>query len=128
MIFTAENISGFYKIAMVTVDDGEGTITEDWRTIPETQTIEWAREGAMVTFLWPSVPNDQAERFQTCAEFRGLTKAHMLALNLETARKCIKVYYGEDETSTLDEYVKAGKDTALITSAPELAGYYKAAQ
>lgn len=128
MIFKAQNVDGYYKVAMINVKDSEGVITEDWWTIPETQTIAWSREGDMVTFKWPSVPPDQVERFEKCAEFKGKNLMHMFALDLETARKCVTVFYGEDESSTLDEYIKAGKAPALITSAPDLPDYFKAPQ
>ncbi len=126
MIFKAKNAEGFYKIAMIKEDDGEGGFTETWWTLPETQTIKWGTDGGLDIFLWPSYPKDQVERFLSCAEFVAKNKAHMLARDLEVARKCIVVTDTDGNTSTLDEYIKDGKDPAMIVDAPDLADYYRA--
>jgi hypothetical protein len=130
MIFEAENINGEYHIAEIDVDDGEGGVTTNTWTVPETQTIPWATDGGQTIFLWGSVPKDQTERFVTCKEFRGLNKAHMVVLDKQhgrnTTEKCIKVFYGDGESCSLFDYIQSGKDLSLVTTAPDLADYYKA--
>lgn len=126
MIFKAENINGWYKIAGEEVRDEEDNVSIVYWDLPETQTISWGMDGDKNIIFWPSYPKNQLERFLTCDEFVAKNKAHMLAVSLETARKCIVVTDTEGVKSTLDEYIKSGKDPELIVDAPDLADYYRA--
>lgn len=126
MIFTVKNENDWYSFAKILIPvEGEEPL-ESWCKIPKSRVIVWHSEGGFDTFFFPLDSDMDPERFRSCAEYVADNKAHMLAKNLELARKCITVYFGEDESCTLDEYIKSGKDPKLIKSAPDIGDYFKA--